>query len=66
MHAASENDNYLVNLLLSFNCNINMKDNNNRNALFYAINSNNSDNIEMINNLIMYLEIFYNKLKKIN
>jgi len=30
-----------------------MKDNNNRNALFYAINSNNSDNIEMINNLII-------------
>ncbi len=52
MFAAKKGDINLINSILKFNPEINAKDSKNRNALFYAINSNNGDNPELINSLL--------------
>ena len=52
MNAASENDQQLVNILLEYKSRIDLKDNFQRNALFYAINTKNGDPSAMVSLLI--------------
>jgi ankyrin repeat protein len=55
IYAVKENDLNLANILINHNCNVNIKDYYNRNALFYAINSSSSgsnDNLDIIKMLI--------------
>ena len=52
MSAAAENDLQLANILLEYKCRIELKDNFQRNALFYSINTKNGDPSAMINLLV--------------
>lgn len=52
MNAASENDLQLVNILLEYKSRVDLKDNFQRNALFYAINTKNGDPAAMVSLLI--------------
>lgn len=52
MNAAAENDLQLANILIEFKCRIDLKDNFQRNALFYAINTKNGDPSALVNLLI--------------
>lgn len=52
MFAAKKGDINLVNSILKYNPEVNAKDAKNRNALFYAISSNNGDNVELIISLL--------------
>lgn len=52
MFAAKKGDVHLVNAILKYHPDINAKDSKNRNALFYAISSNNGDNPELVNSLL--------------
>lgn len=52
MNAAAENDVQLANIMIEFKCRIDLKDNFQRNALFYAINTKNGDPSAMVSFLI--------------
>ena len=52
MNAAAENDLQLANILIDYKCRVDLKDNFQRNALFYAINTKNGDSSAMISFLI--------------
>lgn len=52
MFAAKKGDLNLLNAILKYHPDVNVKDSKNRNALFYAISSSNGDNSELINSLL--------------